>query len=254
MRNDRVLLSHLLIESIVEEYNVDEGIRDMAKKGAAIAAFGAASTIGAYNIGKNLVNKKEVPQKVQQVQAPEKKELAPHAYMLLKQAYAESRFNPKAESPKGAKGLTQIMPSALEDYMKRLNKKTKEKIKIDLNNIEDAIKVQVDFMSDLYNRGFIKAEGKNQPEEVRIAKTLAAYNYGPKNLFIHLQEKQKEGVDIYKSLEWMEGLPKETVDYIDKVSPEGKNSSFNSEFKKAIESGKFDNIVDKYRKVNNLKK
>lgn len=243
MRNDRVLLSHLLLESVAEEYNIDEGLKSNLKKAAAIAAFGAASTMGAYNVGKNVSNKGG--SETQKVNTIKDKKTLPHNIIALRGAFKESRFNPNAESSKGAKGLTQLMPSVIEDYAKSIGKDIKD---INPMDIEQAIKIQVNEMKELYNSSFINK--KNQSEVVRLAKTLAAYNWGRGHLSGLLNKLKQEGkVDIYNSLDWVNKLPLETRDYIDKILLK-KDTKFEREFEKAIKADKNKKIVSIY---NNLK-
>ena len=172
-----------------------------------------------------------------------------HGDILLRQAFKESRFDPKAVSHKGAKGLTQIMPSALEDYIKNTGKDPK---KINLNDPKTSIDIQVYVMKNLYNSNFINIKGKGQTKKVRLAKTLAAYNYGRGNLSKLLNRLKEEGkVDIYKSLDWTKELPKETSDYIDKILLK-KDTKFDEQFKEATRSKKNKGILRYYSKIINL--
>ena len=92
----------------------------------------------------------------------------------MRQAFMENNFSSTGKSPKGAKGLFQIMPAALADYLQ-----ANPKIKIDLDNPEDNQKVRDwrigrDIASDVFTKG-------NPSDRVLWAKTLAAYNYGRRN-------------------------------------------------------------------------
>ncbi len=91
----------------------------------------------------------------------------------------ESNFNPKAVSPKGAKGLMQLMPETADRF------KAKDIFNVH-ENIETGIKY-LKFLFDKYNN--------------RLDLVLAAYNAG------------EEAVDEYN------GIPpyRETVDYVVKV-------------------------------------
>jgi hypothetical protein len=157
--------------------------------------------------------------------------------LLQRQAYKESTFNPAAVSPAGYKGLTQIGEGVLEDYSKKKGGK-----KLDPFNPKDAVELQKFAMDDLYNADFINKP--NQSDSVRIAKTLAAYNWGRGNLYNYLGEQKKKGVDIYNSYEWLQNLPKETSDYVNKILLQ-KDASFNKNYGK-------DSINPKYKSVTSL--
>lgn len=147
---------------------------------------------------------------------------------LLRQAYKESTLNPKAKSKAGATGIAQIKQDALNDYLKANKLKSGS---IDLTKPEQAIKVQKWYMNNLYNASFINKP--NQTEEVRLAKTLAAYNWGRGNLANYLNEAKKKGKDIYKSLDWLSELPLETRDYVNKIALK-KNEDWENEYTEAI--------------------
>jgi hypothetical protein len=59
----------------------------------------------------------------------------------------------------------------------------------------------------------------NPTDSVYLAKLLGAYNYGPENLGKKLQMAKNNGIDIYKTLDWVNTkyIPKETVNYINFV-------------------------------------
>ena len=131
--------------------------------------------------------------------------------ILLLQAMAESALNPNAVSNKGAKGLTQIMPDALTDYTKATGNKD-----IDLTNYKDAMSVQKWYMNNIYNRDWINKQ--NQSPNVRLAKTLAAYNYGPTRFNNFLNKQKNNNVDIYgDDMTWINDLNKETKEYVNKI-------------------------------------
>ena len=135
----------------------------------------------------------------------------PNQLMLL-QAMKESSLDPKKISKKGAKGLTQVMPATLQDYIKNTGDKD-----VNLYDWKDSMKVQKWYMNNLYNRPWINKQNQNQ--NVRLAKTLAAYNWGPTKFNTFLN-KVKDGVDIYDhKMEWLDhpDLPIETRDYIKTV-------------------------------------
>ena len=160
--------------------------------------------------------------------------------VLLKQAYAESTFRPKVTSSANAKGLTQIRPNVLSDYIKANNIEGD----VDLTNVSNAVDVQKWYMNDLYNASFIDKE--NQTDQVRVAKTLAAYNWGRGNLVDFLNEK-KADYDIYKSLDWVDKLPKETKDYVNKIL--GNNEQFNKDYDDAVNNEKYTYILNEYKSI-----
>lgn len=158
--------------------------------------------------------------------------------LLQRQAYKESTFNPAAVSPAGYKGLTQIGDSILKDYSNKKGGK-----KLDPFNPEDAVELQKFAMDNLYNSDFINKP--NQPDSVRIAKTLAAYNWGRGNLSNYLHEQKNKGVDIYDSYDWLNNLPKETSDYVNKILLQ-EDPSFNKNYKKASTNPKYEEVTSLY--------
>ena len=158
--------------------------------------------------------------------------------LLQRQAYKESTFNPTAVSKAGYKGLTQIGESVLKDYSNKKGGK-----KLDPFNPEDAVELQKFAMDDLYNASFINKP--NQPDSVRIAKTLAAYNWGRGNLANYLNEQKSKGVDIYDSYDWLNNLPKETSDYVNKIFLQ-EDPSFNKNYKKASTNPKYEEVTSLY--------
>ena len=146
--------------------------------------------------------------------------------ILRRQRFKESTFNPKAVSPAGAKGLGQIMPSVKRDAIKAGIIKESD----DLFDPAVNKKVQQWYMEDLYNASFINKP--NQSNKVRLAKTLAAYNWGRGNLSGYLNSQKKQGADIYNSLDWLEGLPLETRDYVQKILLK-ENRKFEDQLKDA---------------------
>lgn len=139
--------------------------------------------------------------------------------ILDRQVFKESRFNPLAKSPAGARGLAQIMPGT-ESYMKEKGMISED---FDAFNPEDSKMAQRAYMESLLDRTWNKGS-----EEVKIAKALAAYNFGPTAVVRTLNQAREDGVDIYNSLDWLERLPLETRDYVSKIL--GYNEKFESEY------------------------
>ena len=142
--------------------------------------------------------------------------------LLIRQLFKESSFNPKAVSPKGARGLAQITPIT----EKELRRKGFIGEDFDPFKPKDAIQAQRAYMDDLMSRSWNKGS-----QEVKQAKALAAYNFGPSATVRVLNKAREAGVDIYSSLDWVDMLPKETSDYIDKILV-GDNEDFEAEYAK----------------------
>lgn len=159
--------------------------------------------------------------------------------LLVRQAYRESTFNPKAVSPAGYKGLGQIGDQVIKDY-KKANNITGS---VDPFNMKQNSDVHKYSMNELYNSSFINKPG--QSEQVRLAKTLAAYNWGRGNVAGLLNDLKEDGVDIYNSLDWVNKLPKESRDYINDILLQ-KNTTFNTDFSKASSNQKNKPITKLY--------
>ena len=149
--------------------------------------------------------------------------------LLMRQQYKESLFNPKATSESEAKGLAQLRKNVVDDAVKAgIIKKG-----ADLYNPDTNIKVQKWYMNNLYNSSFINKPG--QDEGVRQAKTLAAYNWGRGNLLDYLNSQKSKGVDIYNSYDWVNNLPKETKDYVNKIGLK-TDPKFESDYSEAAKN------------------
>ena len=150
--------------------------------------------------------------------------------VMRRQLYRESRFNPEAfNKTTKASGLAQLRPIAVEEL------KTKHKLAVNPIKPKQAIKAHKKLMTVNYNKPWIDKE--DSTEEVRTAKTLAAYNWGPTSLANLLNKQKAKGVDIYKSVDWIKALPKETQDYITDIT--GQNPEFEKEYQGAINSFKY---------------
>lgn len=139
----------------------------------------------------------------------------------LRQAYAESRFDSKAGSHAGARGLFQIMPSLLKDYNKAhdTNYTVDDLYNDEINtNIRDW-KMGLNLSSEWANKNAA-------PDSVVYAKSLGGYNMGNQNFLDTLGVAKNLGVDIYNTLDWVDKkyLPVETVDYINFVLRNQDNS------------------------------
>lgn len=127
----------------------------------------------------------------------------------LRQAYMESGYNPNAVSSANAQGLFQIGEDTHKDYLDATG---------DVGDLFDPVynkRVRDWFIQRLWNSDTIK---KNNPsEEVRLAKMLAAYNWGQGNLGDYLMDLKRKGIDIYSNNDWVKGLPEETRDYVNYI-------------------------------------
>ena len=103
--------------------------------------------------------------------------------MLAAQAYTESRFNPKARSFAGARGLMQIMPRTGRSYGLR-----------NANDPEQSVRAAVSYLDDL-NRMF---ESKVPDADERKKFILASYNAGQGHIFDAMRLAEKIGLDPQK--------------------------------------------------------
>lgn len=52
---------------------------------------------------------------------------------------------------------------------------------------------------------------------VKTARQLAAYNWGVGNLKQHLNKMRSQGIDVNNSLDWLQDMPDETINYVKKI-------------------------------------
>lgn len=159
----------------------------------------------------------------------------PNDSLINRQQFNESRFKSDAVSSAGATSIAQIMPNTFKDGLKKgyVPKGTKYE---DLATDDKlATQFQTNYMKDLLGRDWNKGSSK-----VKRAKSLAAYNMGPTGLVNHLNAEKKRGVDIYNSLEWVDGLNKETREYVLNIMLGGDKEyedEYNKEHAKKFEGG-----------------
>jgi LysM repeat protein/soluble lytic murein transglycosylase-like protein len=165
--------------------------------------------------------------------------------ILYKQAFVESNLDPKAKSNKGYMGLGQIGDSLIKDY-----KKANKVDEIDPYDPEQNYQVQEWSMNELYNSSFINKE--NQDDDVRLIKTLAAYNCGRGNTLDLLNELKEEGEDIYNDVKWVSKLPQETQDYIDMILYD-KNTEGRPNVQENFLKTTTDEAYDYYKQLYNYK-
>lgn len=105
--------------------------------------------------------------------------------LMAAQAYAESRFNPKARSWVGARGLMQVMPATGRGYGAKTTS---------LNNPEVSVRVASRLLSDL-NRYLINLVPNDKEREKFI---IAAYNCGIAHIYDAIALAKKYGLDPQK--------------------------------------------------------
>jgi hypothetical protein len=123
------------------------------------------------------------------------------------------------------------------------------------------IKITRDYNNDILYKGLSDVQkerrkkllqsankiANTQDPSVRLAKTLASYNWGKGNVLKHLKKQKAKGVDIYNSLDWVESLPKETRDYVHKIQLDDV-PEFKKGFNKAIKDKQYKQYIDLYKK------
>lgn len=108
--------------------------------------------------------------------------------VAIRQMWKESKFQPKAVSPKGAKGIAQFMDSTWTTYGAGGNQ----------FSVADSLKAYPKFMKD------VLAKFPN-----RLDLALAGYNWGANRNFLKNAYNNKIPYEQYKS-----GLPSETRKYV----------------------------------------
>ena len=141
--------------------------------------------------------------------------------------FKESEFDANANSGL-AQGYAQFTPNTIKE-LKRLNFVNDDFDVWDAEQSKDASKKYINYLSERpwINR-LREEEGKSNPE-VRAAKALMAYNWGPnklKKVLTHLK-KENKGIDIYQSLDWVNKIPLKGSDkyksYNKKIKVKKKN-------------------------------
>jgi len=157
--------------------------------------------------------------------------------MFNRQLFAESSFNPSAESSAGALGLSQITEPTFNDMI-GWGWVPEGKEFSDLKTDTDlAVNLQERYMNDLMTREWNKGS-----EDVVKAKALAAYNMGPTALVNVLNKEKEKGTDIYNTLDWVNNLSnykkgyKETTNYVNKIML-GGSEKYEQEYTDAWKAG-----------------
>jgi len=161
--------------------------------------------------------------------------------LIVRQQFNESRFKSDAISEDGAISIAQIMPDTFKDGLKKGYVPENTKYQDLAKNDKLATQFQEKYMRDLLTRDWNKLGVKSANEKVQRAKALAAYNMGPTGLVNYLNAQKEKKIDIYKSLDWVEGLNKETKNYVKNImlgGDEDYEREFNQEYKKKFEKEK----------------
>lgn len=180
-------------------------------------------------LGKELYKKKHNVSLIDDI--PEHQEPLNYDEIKRRQEFMESEFNSKAYNKKsGAKGRFQIRENALQDYINAGGEKG------DLFDSDYNEKVRDWIMENLSKSSMIVAG--NPTDSVKMAKQLAAYNWGRGNLSKFLQKQKAAGMDVYRDMSWIDSLPKETRDYVNfslrnqDINDAKNNERYNSLIKK----------------------
>ena len=105
--------------------------------------------------------------------------------MLAAQSYVESRFNPRAMSWVGARGIMQIMPSTARGYGYKVGQ---------LSNPETSVRIAARLNKDI-DRYLIDLV-PNDNERIKFA--IAAYNCGIAHIYDAIALAKKYGLDPQK--------------------------------------------------------
>ena len=130
--------------------------------------------------------------------------------MIDRQMGVESSYLPGRTSSAGAQGLGQFRPIAQREVV-RLGIMPEG---WNANDPFQAREAMSGYMEYLYDRPWVHAD-ESSPE-VAFAKAQFAYNAGEGTATKELTRLKKLGYDIYNSLDWIEGINKESREYIEK--------------------------------------
>ena len=134
--------------------------------------------------------------------------------MLQKQRFVESGFNTNAKSKAGAIGSAQIMPDTLQ-YAKDkgwVGNDVKMKDLTGADGFSISQHIQEKYMENLFNREWNKGS-----DEVKTAKALLAYNWGPNRTRKKLNTLKDRGIDIYSNTDFAKYFNKESREYKGKI-------------------------------------
>lgn len=125
--------------------------------------------------------------------------------------YVESRFDPKAISPKGAIGLMQVVPeSGGRETWRQLFNEDRAPSRHLLKDPGSNIMIGTAYLAHLYHNFFRNIQDNN----IRIIAALAGYNWGPDRVKKLLQRHAhpRSTMEMYRLL--IQHSPQETADYV----------------------------------------
>ena len=135
---------------------------------------------------------------------------------LISQATQESRFNPIATSPVGAKGIAQFMSATAKEVEQELKHLDLFKDGFDRTNPKQSIFAQVHYMNKLFNTWKWK-----RTDASRMQLALASYNAGAGNI-IKAQKasgNKKHWLEIKSHLKRITGHnSRETIKYVSNIT------------------------------------
>ncbi len=116
----------------------------------------------------------------------------------------ESEFDPKAESPSGALGMMQLLPSTAKETAKKLDI-AYDREALDAPNYNMRLgSAYLSRMINAYDGSYIMG--------------IASYNAGPGNVRKWVQQVGTPGNDAYGAIDWIEKIPfAETRNYVQRV-------------------------------------
>lgn len=129
---------------------------------------------------------------------------------------AESYFNPKAKSKKGALGLMQLVPKAGgRDAMRLSGREDRDPYAAELFQPETNIDLGTTYLKHLMQRyGFVR------DSKAREYLSLAAYNWGQGN--VDSQIRPTSSISLQQVIYRLNAAPKETRDYINRIRTKEK--------------------------------
>lgn len=124
--------------------------------------------------------------------------------------YRESKFNPKAKSPVGARGIAQFMPNTWDEYTRKLGMPNAD--------IEDPV---ASIMVGAYYLDYLIDEwSRPRPQIDRICLAMASYNAGLGNILSAQRAAGDPALyhEIVAALPEITGIhSRETINYVQRI-------------------------------------